>query len=424
MYGRRDLVDSHLFLRGRLTSAALRTDPDAPEQPLRRSSTGMNIGIAIAVAAAIVVAVLNIFLFKVNDAWRNTPGALIVEQSTGTRYLLVDDTLHPVHNLASAALLVGAPPQVVTVSADDIASVPRGPDLGEPGLPDTLPMPSAAPPAWTVCPTADGTALRIAPASDAVELSPDEAVLVVAEEQLYLLWNGLRFHVAEDWVARSLGFEPRAAVSVETRWLNTIPSGADLDLSELTFGGDGPLLSGEQTTLGQLIEVSGAGSDQGSYVVTAKGLMPVSPTVAALLRAMPSDDMPAPLHASPRALATATVIDQAAWQDRLPTVVPVPLDERLTPCATWQDGDVVLAAHAADGLDEAVEVAPGSGLLASTASAPGVSGAGLYLVSDTGLKYPVANAETAGALGLAAEGAPAIPEEFLSLLPTGPLIAR
>src|SRR5690554_132477 len=126
MYGRRDLVDSHLFLRGRLSSAVLRVDPDSPEQPLRRSVTGMKIGIAVAAVAALIVAVLNIFLFTTNDAWRNDPGAMIFDESTGTRYLMVNGILHPVRNLTSAALLVGAPPQIVKVSAEDIADVPRG----------------------------------------------------------------------------------------------------------------------------------------------------------------------------------------------------------------------------------------------------------------------------------------------------------
>ena len=423
MYGRRDLVDSHLFLRGRLSSAVLRIDPDSPEQPLRRSVTGMKIGIAVAVLVAIVVAVLNIFLFTTNDAWRNDPAALIFDESTGTRYLMVNDTLHPVRNLTSAALLVGAPPQIVKVSAEDIAAVPRGAGLGEAGLPDSLPAPGAPAPVWTVCAAADTTAVRVAPSSDAVVVDQDEAVLVTAEDELYLIWNGLRLSVSEDWAARALGFEPKAAIAVELQWLDTIPAGADLDLSALTLGGDGPVIDGETTTLGQLIQVPGAQSDA-SYVVTADGIMPVTETVAALLSAIPGEGLPEPHSISRRIFVSTPVVDPAPWQDNLPTKIPARIDERLTPCSMWADGEVSLASIATDSLVQTTEVAPGSGLLASTASAPGVSGAGLYLVSDTGEKYPVADATTATALGFDAASSPAIPEELLALLPTGPLIAR
>ncbi len=423
MYGRRDLVDSHLFLRGRLTSAVLRTDPDAPERPLRRNTTGMNVGLAVAVLVAVVVIVLNIFLFKVNDVWRDSPGALIFDESTGTRYLLVDDTLHPVRNLTSAALLVGAPPQIVKVSADDIADVPRGVTIGEEGLPDALPSPSGTAPVWTVCAVDESTTLRVASTSNALELGANDAVLVSAEGELHLIWNGLRLNVLEDWAATALGFEPKTAIAVETQWLNTIPSGADLDLAPLERGGAGPVIAGEETTLGQMIDIAGA-PQSGSYAVTAKGLTPLSETVSALLSTDPGEDLPEPRVISLRDLASTTVVEPAAWQAQLPATIPHALEPGLTPCSVWEKGQVSLAAIAPETIEKAVDVAPGSGLLASTASAPGVNGAGLYLVSDTGTKYPVADSSTASALGLDAGGSPAIPEEFLALLPTGPLIAQ
>lgn len=427
MYGRRDLVDSHLFLRGRLTSTVLRTDPDAPERPLRRGATGMGIGIAVAIAAAVVVAVLNIFLFKVNDAWRDNPGALIFEESTGTRYLLVDDTLHPVFNLASAALLVGAPPEIVKVSADDLAGVPRGAGIGKEGLPDTLPSPSSTASVWTSCAADENTTLRIAPTTDAADVSTEDAVLVTADGELHLIWNGLRLRVNEEWTVRALGFEPKQAREVEAQWLNTIPSGADLDLSALALGGEGPVIGGESTTLGQLFEVADSDSGAGSYVVTTDGLMSVTETVAALLSADPGSDLPEPLPITRRVLASAPVSEAGSWMGELPGTIPTPLNERSAPCSVWNDDKVSFATIAGNTVDAAqspVAVAPGSGLLAATASAPGVSGAGLYLVSDTGMKYPVADAPTASALGLDATSSPAIPEELLDLLPTGPLIAQ
>ncbi|GAA2175283.1 type VII secretion protein EccB [Agrococcus versicolor] len=423
MYGRRDLVDAHLFLRGRLSAAVLRSDPDAPDRPLRRTSTGMGIGIAVAAAALVVVVVLNIFLFTTNDAWRDEPGALLVDEGTGSRYVLVDGTLHPVMNLASAALLVGGPPTVIQVSGDDLASVPRGEAIGVEGLPDELPTPQGTQPTWTACVAADGTALAIGDASAATPVGDDEAVLVTVADELWLVWDGVRSLVAGPWAARALGFEPTSAVPVEAAWLDTIPSGRDLDLSALTLGGAGPDVAGEPTTLGQVVDAEGDGT---RYVVTADGLMPVTETVAALLTAEQDHDLPDPRTLAPRDLVATPVTDAAAWQAELPQTTPTAIAADDAPCSVWAEGETTIATVEAVSVADAagaVAVEPGSGLLAATAAAPGVGGAGLYLVADDGIRYPVSDAATASALGLDADSSPAVPAALLALLPTGPTIA-
>lgn len=423
MYGRRDLVDAHLFLRGRLSAAVLRSDPDSPDRPLRRTSTGMGIGAAVAAAAIVVVVVLNMFLFTTNDSWRDQRGALLVDETTGSRYVLIDDVLHPVMNLASAALLVGGPPAVVRVSSADLASVPRGRAVGVEGLPDELPSASASAPTWTACAADDGTALSVGGATPTTPLGADEGVLVTSGGQLWLVWDGVRSRVDDAWAARAIGFEPTDALAVEPAWLDTIPSGRDLALSPLTLGGEGPDIAGEPTTLGQVMDAEGDGS---RYVVTPDGLMPVTETVAALLTAAPEPDLPAPRALDRRDLVAARITDAAAWQDELPRTPPTPMAPDTAPCSVWADGTTTIASADAATLIEAggaVEVAPGSGLLAATAAAPGVSGVGLYLVSDDGTKYPVADTATASALGLDASRSPAVPEALLALLPTGPTIA-
>ncbi|TPW78522.1 type VII secretion protein EccB [Schumannella sp. 10F1B-5-1] len=437
MYGRRDLVDAHLFLRGRLSAAVLRSDPDAPDRPLRRTATGMAIGIAVAAGAMVVVVVLNIFLFTTNDAWRDQAGALLVDKATGSRYLLIDDTLHPVMNLTSAALLVGAPPAVIQVSSDDLASVPRGAPVGVEGLPDELPAPQSGAPVWSACAADGGTTLAIGGATDATPIGDGEAVLVrapadddadadaaAAADELTLVHDGTRSRLAGPWAARALGFEPSAAVDVDDAWLDTIPSGRDIDLSELTLGGAGPTIGGKPTTLGQLIEAKGEG---GRYVVTESGLMPVTELVAALLAAEQDHDLPKPRSLATRDLVATQITEAAAWQDELPATPPTSIGADLAPCSVWADGATTIAtvdaASVADAADTAT-VSPGAGLLASTAAAPGVRGAGLYLVSDDGTKYPVADTDTASALGLDASSSPAVPAALLALLPTGPTIAK
>ena len=63
-------------------------------------------------------------------------------------------------------------------------------------------------------------------------------------------------------------------------------------------------------------------------------------------------------------------------------------------------------------------------MLARTLPAPGVYGAGLYLVTDDGAKYPVAGEAAAGALGLPVSAAVPVPADLLALLPTGPVLQR
>src|SRR5689334_12232490 len=117
MYSRRDQADAHSFLVGRLVAAVLRTDPDAPDRPLRRTSAGMLGGVVVAVLVVAVIVVIGLFTdIGSGNSWRK-PGTLIVDKGTGNRYLLVGDQLHPVLNYASARLLVHGDPAVATVGA-------------------------------------------------------------------------------------------------------------------------------------------------------------------------------------------------------------------------------------------------------------------------------------------------------------------
>jgi hypothetical protein len=68
-----------------------------------------------------------------------------------------------------------------------------------------------------------------------------------------------------------------------------------------------------------------------------------------------------------------------------------------------------------------ISVAPGDGALIRPQVAPGTGGSSLFLVTDTGVKYPLPAAEAA-ALGYRASEAAALPAALLGLLPTGPAL--
>ncbi|OLR93346.1 type VII secretion protein EccB [Actinokineospora bangkokensis] len=442
MYGRREQVQAHSFLAGRLVSAVLRTDPDAAERPLRRTTVGLAGGVGVGVLVAAGVLVAGLVSGRSAGDWRE-PGALIVDEDTGNRYLLIDGALRPVLNYASARLLVGGDPVVATVGSADLAGVPQGAPVGILGAPDALPTGAARPP-WTVCagtaPDGPLLTLAIGAVGGLRVAGDDQALLVRSGTELHLAWRDRRFRVAEPWVPRALGLDPDAAAVVDPAWLNALPAGPDLGAPGVLRGGAGPVVAGRPTTLGQLVSVPEAVGAR-TFVAVPGGLAPVTATVAALLTADPAGQALPTLRITPAELAGQPVLPAPAWQAELPANPPTALRTAgAAPCVQWSgDGAVLASAPLPTGpareagpagvtrdarVADRVRVAPGAGVLARTRPAPGVPGAGVYLVTETGAKYPVAGPAAADALGLPVGTAQPVPADLLALLPTGPALDK
>jgi hypothetical protein len=135
-----------------------------------------------------------------------------------------------------------------------------------------------------------------------------------------------------------------------------------------------------------------------------------------------------------------------AWQAELPPTPPAalhgnPAADGGVPCLRSVTGPtpagpelVVAAAPAGASPDgpgvtrdarvaDRVAVGPGAGLLAHSAPAPGVSGAGLDLITEGGVRFPVGSANAAAALGIPADQAAAVSARLTDLLPKGPLLS-
>jgi type VII secretion protein EccB len=439
MYGRREQAEAHTFVVDRLVAAVLRVDPDTPDRPLRRTTVGVFAGIGIVVLIVAIILIVTLFFGGGGDDW-SKPGTVIVDEDSGNRYLLVDDRLRPVLNLASARLLVGGDPPVALVSGEDLADIPQGAPIGIPGAPDTLPPANPTAQPWFVCAgTRDGAALvsvTVGELPEVTETDVDEAVLVRVDDGLYLAWQGTRLRVVADWVPRALGLDPALALPVDPAWLNTLPAGPDLGVPPVTRGGPGPDVDGRPATLGQLVSVPDAVGDR-TFVVAEEGLLPVSLTVAALLAADPNQRTPSTITLTPARLAGQKVLSAPAWQADLPARPPALWDIASgVPCVRWQDDRVALvsapgmagAGVLGDGITrdervaDLVQVLPGAGMIARTRPAPGVPGAGIYLVAEAGAKFPVADGEAAEALGFSTESAVLVPAVLLALLPTGPVL--
>ncbi|MDX3849470.1 type VII secretion protein EccB [Streptomyces sp. AK02-01A] len=471
MQSRRDQVQAYSFTVGRLTSSMLMADPDAVDTPMSRTRRGSAIGLVIGALICVGFMVFGLLFPKDSDAWRK-PGVLVMEKETGARYVYDGGTLRPVINYASAKLVTGDKGTVQQVSRSTLADVPRGTLIGIPGAPDSLPAADRLTHAsWQVCATSraadDGTraptttlAAGIVPRSS-VEFGPNEALLVTTRKGKQstdvLLWHGTRFRLdSAHGALQSLGYGTVEALAVADAFLSAIPAGPDLAPQEVAGrGARGPRLSGQPRRVGQLFAVHTPGSPEQYYLLDRAGLVPLTLTELQLLRGDPRTRDKA--YAGQRPAVVVLPPDEAAQHmapkstaagagpDALPARPPTALAPQpgSVPCLRVTPGGgaprqafVRVPAVSAAGapvvarqgvapscpVPDAISVRPGSGVLAMPASAgAGASGA-RYLVTDDGIKYPLAAPAVAGRLSYTDQDLMRLPSALLRLLPTGPLL--
>ncbi|MEW2288543.1 type VII secretion protein EccB [Streptomyces sp. NPDC047841] len=470
MQSRRDQVIAHQFLVSRLTSGLLRADPDAAEPPTRRTNRGMTYGMVIAAVVSAGSLVFGLVKPGGNTTWESGK-ALIVEKETGTRYVY-DGRLHTVRNYPSARLLLGAGMTTVSVSANSLSSARHGTEVGIPGAPDSLPTTenlNSHP--WQVCAatttTGSGarkplTVLAVDSAQEGTGVREDQAVLVKGPDgNIYLLWQDNRFKVAGGQEAlAALGYGGATATTVSAAFLDAVPAGPDLAAPPVTgLGGSGPALDGKATRVGQVFTVQTPGSAKRYYVLGGDGLVPITPTQAALALGDPEvrqkayrGAVPTEVVLSAQALgdalapsgsATSAAVRRAGSQlpGHPPALLGVPessgvcvgLDAEgatgirvtlsLVPGKTVvEEALPPLKALAPACLPvDGIAVAPGSGsLVRALNSSGGGTGTTTYLVTDNGVKYRVPTADAAKALGYDLSAADGLPAPLLDMLPTGP----
>ncbi|BAJ32726.1 MULTISPECIES: type VII secretion protein EccB [Kitasatospora] len=465
MQSRRDQVQAHLFVMGRVAAGVLRAEPDAPDTPVGRTNRGAVLGLAVALVIGAGAGVYGMVKPGGATGWKK-PGTLVVVKETGARYLYAGDLLHPVLNEASARLLAGGQLTVVQVAAHSLDGTGRGTPVGIVGAPDGLPAPADVGPAdWLVCSVqtaaaGQGSGTGAAKAAPQLSVSVgtrqpgrdagEQAVLVAAPDGAqHLLWHGRRY--ALGGAARALGYPAADPVPVPAAFLGAFPAGPDLRAPEVPGrGGAGPALAGQPTRIGQLF--AGTGTER--YLLTQGGLVPLTETQLALLQGDPRTQQDAygggrvalaPVGAADLAAHSAPAagpFDPAGLPDRPPALLRPAADRAL--CAALHPGTgtgpdegaltlTVPDAVAVLGLPPAsqpgvlpscapadrIAVRPGAGALVRALSGGGY-GSTLYLVTDGGVKYPLASAAAAERLGYGKAAPAAVPGRVLSLLPTGP----
>ncbi|MEU5834900.1 type VII secretion protein EccB [Streptomyces diacarni] len=460
MQSKRDQVQAHMFVMGRLTSGMLRADPDAPESPQGRTNRGVVISIVIALLICAGSFVFGLIKPGTKDSWREQ-NTLVVDKDTGGRYLYLGGRLRPVRNYTSARLLLGADLKTASVGSKSLGGTAHGAPVGIVGAPDNVPdSGSLSSDPWQVC-SAEGdggtaTALAVGKDIDGKGLGGSEGLLVTGSGKAqYLVWQGSKLRLDVDSGAReALGYGSRRSLRVSAALLNSLPSGPDLVAPDIPRrGSPGPSLGGGKTRVGQVFRASAPGGEPRYYVLRKEGLTPVNATVAALLLGNPQTKEKAyagggvnavPLgadavigHLAPGAEGGDTRTD---LPESPPKAVEPGTDE--APCVgirSGEDGtrvsvslaDVASIGRAAQAAPEAltpacvkadrIVVPPGGGALVHALSADGSNvGSTVYLVTDSGVKYRVPTADALKALGYTTSQAQRLPSSLLSMLPTGP----
>ena len=498
MQTRRDQVQAHTFVVGRLVSAMLRAEPDAQVTPLRRFTVGVFIGTLAGIVLIAAFGIIGYIKPGGNKAFRQ-PGALIVEKETGARYVLIDGQLKPVLNTTSAKLLLGDQLQVVSASKNSLEGVPHGLPVGIPTAPDALPeAKNLDATGWQVCstvkPDVSGEAkpfvtLRVGDAAGGSALADNEALVVVTEDGTrYLAWKDRRLRIPDEGILGALGYGAVRQYPVGPAWLNALPAGPDLAAPALPEGGEpGPTIGGRATRVGQLFEVDGTASREQFFLVDRDGLVPLTATGAALVlgdprtkKAYPGQQV-APLPLDPAAVTVAPRSGKALLDPGLPPTPPqalsdigddvpclqinvggetgakvrvalsgaaprtdqsapaplglrgsvgddsgqpsgpgLPVDPQVPAGPFKTIGSDPTPGPASGGQADQITVKPGGGLLMRALPGPGVQEGTLYLLVDTGVRYPLPEDGVAGALGYGGVPPVPVPTTLLGLIPAGP----
>ncbi len=469
MWTRKDQLQAYQFLRRRLVSALVFRAANHPESPSRRLIIASVTGIGISVVVLLGFGAYGLLKPGSASAW-TSGGSVILEKETGALFVLDSEgTLRPVVNYASAALFLGSGrPKITNVAQKSLRIRPRGPAIGIPGAPTSVPAADAlvgGP--WMACSQTSlgqgGTprpvvSLLVGDAASADPVGADAGLLVteVASGDVHLLQAGVAHRIGSEAVARALGFAGPVPIPVGAGWLNTVPKGADLDFLSIPGAGDaGPDLADRGTTVGEVFVVERAGDAGGdvTYLVAlSDGLAPVNATQAELIidnldnPARPADGMAISLSAAVAAAASPSTITVGVG---IPDQLPAPLEidgDGVAVCTTAQpsgDDDDAVTIGLADAtpvgtyeseipvggegtsgpLADIVSVVPGRGCLAEEVVAGGAARGTPYLVTDEGRRFPL-ELEAAKAFDYPAEAVAPVPKAFLALMPLGPALSQ
>ena len=441
-------ASGYRFLLRRLECALLGGDPRSVSGDLRAPAASLACGCAVAMVAVLGCAFLALL--------RPQPGVgdrqIVMGNPSGALYVRVGDVWHPVLNLASARLIASMDANPATVPDAELARLEHGAVVGIPGAPQSVAVPLPAGESnWTICdgPHGEATTVFIGPVTDSSlrRVQPEHALLATpgSGSPTYLLYRGRRAIVdlADPGLRRALGLTGQVPQLVPQSLLNAVPEAAPLTAPRIRAAGApaGTWLPG--SSVGNVLRIPRATSDE-YYVVLDAGLQRIGRFTADLLRFQGSRDSRGSrdevIVVTPETIRAAPLVDTLPVAG-LPDEAPADVSAAATVCAAWAGpADIAILTGSgapparsvtlaqADGPGpalDAVRLPPGRSayVVAQSLSGGGPPSGARYLVTETGVRFPIHDDDAARSLGLPAAAAPA-PWPLLAALPCGPGLSR
>lgn len=442
-------VSGYRFGLARAEHALVRRDVRMMHDPMRAQMRSL---IAGAILAVVIVAGAGIYGFI-----RPQPGvkdAQIITVDGGAVYVLLDGVMHPAVNVASARLLLGQAAPVGKVSDAALADYPRGAQVGIVGGPTTLASPADADVStWTVCDAAGVSAVIVGRVDSA---SPADAALVQHDGAAWLVYPApgrggdtapvrARVDGSRVELLRALGLESATPRPVGSGFLDSFSARPDLRVPEVPDRGAPGVLG---RPVGSVVATSGVDGTLRFHLILTDGVQPLSTAAAETMRLVDPGAEGSVPRVAPAELA-AVPVRESVPLSHFPAAVPRLSDvEPPVLCHRWsRDRDAASATTqlmsarrlpiptgsrpvtlaTADGPGPALDLVyltPGSGEhVVLTGIEPDSRRASTpFYVSDVGVRYRLAGAETASILGL--DEPLSAPWPMVSLLPTGPELSR
>lgn len=390
-------------------------------------------GGGVVAIALVVIAVLSLMQPTADER----TARLVLMRDSGALFIRVNDRWHPVANIASARLILGAAenPRVIDRFW---AGQDRGVAVGIVGAPEEIGHPLEAEEVrWFVCDAADGSTTVGTAFPGGREFDPQEAVLARAIHggaATYLLYRGQRAAVdlADPVVERVLGTAGITVHRVSSTLLNMLPEVSELAVPRITGAGEPSRMTEYQ--VGTVVRVDRASTSE-LYVVLREGVQRVGSLAADMIRfAHHSGTADIPVI-PPERVAANPLIDELSTA-AFPASMPVFGDVRDDLCVTWSVSGSALVTRT-ESLGPRTELAQGdsagpavdfvtipTGRSAMVRSTVGMGGRGSrHLVTDRGVRFAIDDSESAHALGFGDECVDA-PWPLIAGLPAGPDLDR
>ncbi|GAA3993285.1 type VII secretion protein EccB [Streptomyces marokkonensis] len=437
MASRRDELNAYTFAKRRTLASYLQPSPSGSEEGAPRPLRAIVPGVVVGIVVLAVFGAIGLFSPTAPKGWDKVGEHVIVASDSTTRYVVLktegQKQLHPVLNMASAKLLLDPDKDsVITVDEGVLDSgKPRhGATIGIPYAPDRLPGPDEAGAAkrWAVCerPGPGGRAIQKAAFVFAEKewsktegknkLSGGDLMYVVGPDgtsQYVVDSRGYAYPLAnpdDKELLKALDTQGRTPQRVSQEWLDTLHKGDPVDIPEIegTPGSDAGAsdMLGQYDKVGMVIKAYD-GRRMQYYVVLSGDVARVSEFTATLL--LNSGDLVNVGQAgeaqqvSPGAVVDSTEFEgQRDWPSYRPRTVnegSSATSGRNTVCnvlrsVNTKNGETTLSTWASTEFPDRLPtgsssayVTPGSGQLYRQIQGTETKAGGIFLVTDTGLRY-------------------------------------